>query len=82
MAQAMYAAIESKTYQGDTILNGLTSMLGSAGVAAADADLSLIADTGQAPMIVSNQGTTRSIVSVSSVLRPGLLIAKRPRAFH
>jgi hypothetical protein len=52
VAQAMYAAIESKTYQGDTILNGLTSMLGSAGVAAADADLSLIADTGQAPMIV------------------------------
>jgi hypothetical protein len=52
MAQTAYAAIESATYQGATILNGLTSMLGPPGVTAADAALSQIAGTGQTPMMV------------------------------
>jgi hypothetical protein len=52
VGQTVYAAIESATYQGATILNGLTSMLGPPGVTAADAALSRIAGTGQTPMMV------------------------------
>ena len=52
VAVAVHAAIESATYQGDTILSGLTMMLGQARVAAADDNMLEIAGTGLAPIMV------------------------------
>jgi hypothetical protein len=74
MALAVYAAIESPIYKGDVILNSLTSMLGQAGVAAADDDLAMIADTGQAPIVVllavrTEQHITTMITTVGLAVR-------------
>ena len=53
VALALSAAIESKGDEGDTVLTGLTVMLGKAGIAAQAADAAQIIEDGKLPLVVA-----------------------------